>query len=92
MKQLLAGQWLKQFFDCEVSYFIGNECPIDTKASVIALPYNQEWRVRIAWLHSGTVRVDVSHCISGEVTLRDEFGKWEDAGSAICEAVKGENW
>jgi len=93
MRRRHAVRWLKTFFDCEIKCFEGVGVPMDTESTVIAFPYNGEWRVRIAWMHKGQIHVTVNHCPSGEYTLnRDDFHCWEDAMSNIAEAVHGEGW
>ena len=89
--QMLAGKWLKEFFDCEVKFFNGTDCDILTDRTVIAFPYAESWRVRIAWLKestfAGPINVEVSHCPSGRVALIHHFKRWEDAVHLIAESV-----
>lgn len=89
-----AANWLKSFFDqCEVSQFSGLDVPFSIQRSVIGFPYSALWRVRIAWVNnSDDIDVHVSHCPSGEVTLKTVVKNWRDAVPAISDAVKGENF
>lgn len=87
-----ASEWLKGYFECSATVYSSANVPIDTIVSVIALPYGERWRVRLAWMHSGEITVHVSHCPTCEVTLDTKVSEWRDAVPAISDAVKGENY
>jgi hypothetical protein len=89
-KAIYASVWLNSFFDCESKIFSGPDVPFGVECSVIALPYGERWRVRIAWSNgSDNVDVHVSHCPTGEVLFSGSFDDWNKAVPAISEAVKG---
>ena len=83
-----AALWLSDFFECDIQTFTGDDVPIGTEVSVIALPYGERWRVRIAFDHDGFVYVEVSHCPTGERTLVKSYSNWRDSIQAIAEAVR----
>lgn len=84
---VLAASWLRNFFEVPVKHFSGLNAPINVHASVIALPYGERWRVRIAWSVDGGTEVNVSHCPTGEVTLERVYEDWREAVHDIGNAV-----